>query len=358
MTKGTIGIVTLFGLSNYGNRLQNYAVQEIFKTMGYNCKTIVSYEYGLKYIIKFWLKTLLKREWRHFNFYLFNKKYIPLYIVPGSPLLFPKEISKDFTFFVVGSDQVWNPEIRQNQRSNFFLEFADKNQRLTVAPSVAVSEIPEKYYNCFEKGLRGFEFISLREEQSKSVIERLAKKDVEVLIDPTMVISIPQWERIEKREDNLPKKYIVKFFLGDINSNIDRNINLWASKNKCKIINLSEKPWRHVGPDTFLTVIHNASMVFTDSFHGTVFSILYQIPFYVGFRDEIQLNDVNTHTASRITTLLKKFGFEDKILKDNTKITWYGFDFSQSSQRLVEEREKFWNFMTKQLEGLKGNKND
>lgn len=348
-----VGIVTLFGLSNYGNRLQNYATQEVFRTLGFDCSTIVSSEYELKYRIKFWLKTFLRKEWRHISFNRFNKKYISIYKVPHTPLLFPKEVAKRFLFFVVGSDQVWNPEIRQNQRSNFFLEFADEGQRLTIAPSVAVKEIPKQWQSCFQKGLSGFEFISVREEQSKDIIEKLANKKVEVLIDPTMAITREQWEKIERKVKRLPQKYIVKLFLGKINSTHDRMINIWAVEHKCKIIDFSEKPWHNMGPDSFLTIIHNATLVFTDSFHCSAFSIIYETPFYAGLREGNGVNDVTIRMSSRITTLLDKFGLSDKILMDDTQISIENFDFVEAKRRLKEERNKFWDFMSKQISSLR-----
>ena len=348
-----IGIVTLFGLSNYGNRLQNYAVQEILKKYGYESSTIVSVEYQWKIWLKFWIKTILRREWKHFRFARFNRKYLNFYKVKNRPLLFPKELAKEFDYFIVGSDQVWNPDIRQNQRDNFFLSFANEKQRLTISPSIAVQRIPDEWVECFRKGLSGFRTISVREESSKQLVESLVDKEVEVLTDPTMMLTRMDWEKLETKVHGLPSKYVVKMFLGSINENIKSIVDSWANEHNYDIVDFSRAPWCYMGPDQFLTIIHKSNMVFTDSFHATVFSIIFNRPFYVCNRESIDINDVNTRSFSRIETLIDKFGFSAKILKTDSIISITDYDFNSSNMRLDNERKKFDTFMKGQLGILK-----
>ena len=161
-----IGIVTLYGYFNYGNRFQNYAVQEILRKYGYATETIVvypNYKQSIKNIVYRLLSLLgLSKANRFVKFYEFSKRNIPVRFIIRKNMRIPTKIASDYCGFVTGSDQVWNPLIRKKERDNFFLRFAEKKQRICISPSFGVSEIEEKYRADYINGLNGFKYLCSR----------------------------------------------------------------------------------------------------------------------------------------------------------------------------------------------------
>lgn len=116
------------------------------------------------------------------------------------------------TFFVVGSDQIWNPMFVDCK--NEFLQFADFNKRIAYSASIGVSEIPEKKKAYFAECMKGMKHISVREEQGAKIVHSITGMDVPVLIDPTLLLNREAWERIIKKPDWMKnEKYILVFFL-------------------------------------------------------------------------------------------------------------------------------------------------
>lgn len=345
-----VGIVTLFGLYNFGNRLQNYAVQEIIKGYGYDVQTIISSEVQPKIYLKFWLKSIKNGTLvRSLKFRRFNKNYISTYTVHGWPELFPKEVSNEFMYFVVGSDQVWNPDIRQTQRDNFFLKFADKKQRIAISPSIAVSCIPDAWRDCFISGLNGFSNISVRENSSVELISELTGQQAIVLVDPTMVIPKEHWQSIERPVKKLSKHYLMSLFLGKVNEKRKAGIKKLASDNNLEIIDLNSKKWTGIGPDEFLYLVHHADIVCTDSFHCLVFSILYNRSFVAFDRCIVSDKDVNGRTGSRIDTLLQKFSSNTYVQNEEQELIVNKFSEETVKSVLGKERKKYSEFLKSQL---------
>lgn len=345
-----VGIVTLFGLYNFGNRLQNYAVQEIIKSYGFDVQTIISSEIQPKSYLKFWLKSIKNGTLvRSLKFRRFNRKYISTYIVHGYPELFPEEISNEFKYFVVGSDQVWNPDIRQTQRENFFLSFAHKQQRIAISPSIAVSSIPDKWRDSFINGLDGFTHISVRENNSVELISELTGQQAIVLADPTMIIPKERWQSIERQVKKLSSHYLLSLFLGKVDEKRKEEIATLASDNKLEIIDLNSKKWIGIGPDEFLYLVHHADIVCTDSFHCLVFSILYNRSFVAFDRCIVSDKDINGRTGSRIDTLLQKFSSNTYVQNEEQELIVNKFSEETVKNVLGKERKKYSEFLKSQL---------
>jgi len=346
----SVGIVTLFGLYNFGNRLQNYAVQEIFREYGFEVMTIVSSEREFKNELKFWGKSAKNGMLiRALKFHRFNKRYIPIYTVQNHPVIFPKSLGDKFTYYAVGSDQVWNPNIRKNQRDNFFLKFADPEKRIAIAPSIAVDVIPDEWRECYIDGLNGFKKISVRESNSVELINGLVEKDVSVLADPTIVIPIEKWERMEKKVDKVNSPYMLVMFLGSLSSERKKAMYDYAEYYGLSIVNLSEKKWVGIAPDEFLYLVHHSEVVITDSFHCTVFSILFNRPFAVYERSSTIRNDVNVITGKRIDSLLAMFSDNAEIQADNCPITPNRLS-AQSVKKVIDrEKRKYELFLSDQF---------
>mgnify|MGYP004454969111 FL=1 len=349
-----IGIITINDNNNYGNRLQNYAVQTYLKKLGFDVETLKNkepYNEKKKYVFRV-IKNVIKgnkriKDERLKRFEDFNKniKFSKRTITAFS------NIKDKYDFFVVGSDQVWNSNIGR-LRDVDLLGFARDKQKIAFSASFGVSEISSKDKEKVEKEISKFKAISVREKVGENIIKKLTNRtDVEVLIDPTMLLNPEEWDIVAKRPKQIDllknKKYILNYFLGELSENRKKEIERVAKENNCDIINILDKksPFYQTGPSEFLYLEKNAFLICTDSFHSSVFAILYNNPFIV-FSREGNGCEMN----SRIETLLNKFKLENRMFNDNKiDIENLQLDYNNSYKILEKERIKSKKYLMKAL---------
>lgn len=350
-----IAVLTINDDTNYGNRLQNYAVQENLKRFKIEVETI-SNQNGIigKKRFKKLLKNQIKKvlsispEIKRYNYFMeFNKniKYSKYYIDKDH---IPENLKDKYDCFITGSDQVWNPNFGRMSDIDF-LTFAPKEKRNSFSASFGISEISLEMKEYYKERLEGINNISVREEAGKKIVEELTgRKDVQVLVDPTMLLTAEEWDKVSKEPKQLKTdKYILNYFLGELSETRKKEIDRIAKENNCKVINILDKnsPFYQTGPSEFLYLEKNAFLICTDSFHSSVFSILYNRPFIV-FDREDSLVSMN----SRIETLINKFNlknrkFTGKITEENLK-----HDYAEAYRILEEERKKSDDFLRKALD--------
>ena len=309
-----VGIITLYGNFNYGNRLQNFAVQESLKKLGLITETIIYIgkdEIYLKLEENF--SDIKKDAFINFNENI-NFYHTKLYMDKKPEINF----GNDLDYFVLGSDQIWNYTIEDQFSSKVFANFANNNQkRISFAASIGISTLPKKdseAYKIFKENLKNIDYISVREKAAKDIVEKISgRDDVKVILDPTMLLEEYEWENVMKKPENLKTdNFIVKSFLGNINSNVWKEITKFAEETNCEIIDISDEnsPYFDIGPSEFLYLEKNARMVLTDSFHSCVFAILFSTPFVVFKRDSAK-----TSMHSRIETLLNTFKLDYRLFE-------------------------------------------
>lgn len=371
----SIGIITIIDYNNYGNRLQNYATQEVLKSLGFSVETIINYpqnnncdnntnalnkihklrQYTLKELLtKIMNKTILKNKIKKLknsrieSFKNFTKINIMETNYTISDDNIPKGLSDEFDYFVTGSDQVWNPTFRYGSSVDF-LAFAPQNKRIAYAPSFGISEIPSSYKENYKIWLSEVASLSVREEAGAKIIKDLTGREADVLVDPTLILSKEKWLSISKELISKPKnKYLLTYFLGEISDEDRKMINNIAKENSLQVVNLADIKDGQTyitGPSEFIDYINSASILCTDSFHGTVFSMLLEKPF-ITFDREGKMPSMN----SRIDTLLSKFKLESRKaqnIKNNEQV--FEVDYYHISQILGEERKKAINYLKKAL---------
>lgn len=359
-----IGIITLNDNFNYGNRLQNYALEYMLKCFGCNTNTIWYRKENSKLNKKYTTFDNLRRYIfnrhnyrnyinkhilfndiiREYNFKKFSDKYINS--------VFDYEIKPDlndkYDYFVVGSDQIWNPTF--SNLKNEFLQFADRNKRVAYAASFGVSEIKPDKVEIVRKGLNGIDYISVREQAGAKIVKDLTGKDVPVLVDPTLLLTAEEWEKVMERPVwYRDEKYILVYFLSKLPDKIKSDIKNLAEKYKLKIIDLMVREnidYYCSPPSEFLYLIKNCSLMYTDSFHGTVFSILNKRPFVTCSREG------GVNMDSRIDTLLSMFGLENrKISKENNYeiANLLEIEYPNVEAILDRERQRSREFLCKAL---------
>lgn len=343
-----IGILTINDNDNYGNRLQNYAVQEVIKKEGYNCYTLKNIpqlngkEKMLLRLVKYIMMKPIKKEKniKRLNAFLeFNENinFTKHYINPYT------KIFKKFDYFITGSDQVWNPSFGR-LRDVDLLNFCKPEQRIAFSASFGINKLPEKCKNKTKRELEKFKAISVREDRGKEIVEELTgRKDVQVLVDPTMLLTPKEWDKVVKKPEQLKTdKYILNYFLGELSEERKKEIERIAKENNCEIINILDKnsPFYQTGPSEFLYLEKNAFVICTDSFHSCVFAILYNKPFVVFDREGSNIN-----MNSRLDTLLKKFKLQNRWYKDRITEEQLKIDYEEAYKILEIERKKSKEFL-------------
>lgn len=355
-----IGIITITQGENYGNRLQNYAVQYILNNKNINAETLINMGDSkqtiikdIKRIIKNILKrTLFRKKYnlllnREKSFKYFNKHYINFSKYRISNTYIPNEIIKKYDTFLCGSDQIWNPNYKENSRVNF-LGFVNEKKTIAYAPSFGSSNIPNERKKELSTWLNNIDYLSVREDEGKKIIEKLTdRKDTEILIDPTMMLTAEEWDKISKKPEQLKNdRYILNYFLGELSEKRKKEIERIAKENNCEIINILDKnnPFYQTGPSEFLYLEKNAFLICTDSFHSCIFAIIYNRPFIVFSRED---NTVSMN--SRIETLLNKFKLNDRKFKEEISEVLLEHDYEETYKILGQEKDKANNFLSRAL---------
>jgi hypothetical protein len=349
-----IGKITLDGYSNYGNLLQNYALQQVLLKYADTVDTIWhekeqyclpgSYRLSWKEIIKFML------DWNNFRAYYHKqhltceierqkkiKRWSDKYIHIRTGITNLYNIANEYDYFVVGSDQVWHP--RSTLLNNTFLSFAPFDKRIAYAASIAAPEIPEDKKIIFQNGLNGMKWISMREQEGADIVKQLTGRDVPVVVDPTMLLTLDEWRKVSQKPAWYHgDDYILTYFLGSRPNTIIQQL---ASKNGLSVVNLLDEnmyEYYVTGIDEFIWSIEHASLIYTDSFHGTVFSILFQRPFVVCDRKD---NGIFNKMSSRIDTLLAYFGLEERRgTQDNNYLIDNPMHISYRDTQAVFQKER------------------
>lgn len=363
-----VGIVTLFG-DNYGNKLQNYAMQVLLAHIGCDTETI-RIDYGENYYHKKGkFDDLKKLNPIYINSALRarknNRVKVPEALIKKRAEAFQKFIDEyinvsdiridarfsdydsrleEFDYFVTGSDQVWN-----RTKEPYFLTFAPEEKRVAVSPSFGISKLPEYVKKEYRNWISQIPCLSVREKSGAAIIKELTGKTAEVLPDPTLCVDKDVWENIEKQ----PKfyggeKFVFTYFLGNESEVYRKRAAEYARSVDAKIINLNypvDSEFYTANPSEFLWLIHHAEAVFTDSFHGTVFSIIYNTPFVVFDR----IDNAMKAMGGRLETLLQLTEFEGRKYSEDLMEQIFNIDFTRSNEIIKYEQSRMIDYLNRSI---------
>lgn len=370
-----IGLIAAYN-DNYGSLLQVYATQQVLIQNGH-CSEIIVYKQ----------RKLLTQLMRCFNLSLFKMKMDIIYrqIVTKSfyneiyrniqirnnkfscfrkeNLIFSREFQNeddlknalinDYDLIMLGSDQVWNPI---NMGTHFFtMELVpDEVYKITYGPSFGVSEIPWYQKKNTQKYLNRINCISVREKTGAKIVKKYTGKDVKVVCDPTILINKQEWFLVSENKRLIEDNYLFCYFLGK-NPNQRGLAREYARRHNLKIVALqhldqfikddikfADYSLFDVDPFDFVSIIRNASFIMTDSFHGTIFSLLFERNFYCLPRFP---SKKTKSTNSRIDDLLKYVGLSNRKLTgyenveqlNNPKETEIDFKMVSDNLRKIQE---------------------
>lgn len=348
-----IGILTIIGQANYGNKLQNYAVDRVLKGLGAD---VVTFDYTSKPSVKTRLKRIVKDILKVNDYY--GRKRIECFNAFDNKYLKTDRVENaaNYDYVVCGSDQIWNCTIGfiNTNLETYFGAFMPPEKRIAYSASIGADYIPDEYQAVFAEYTSEMKAISVREEKGAEIIKHLTGKDVCVTIDPTLMLTENQWLEIASRPDYITdEKFILTYFLGNYLPEIKEYIYNVAKEKGLKVIDL-EADYKFANEidnlsyymtcaDEFIWLISNCEMMFTDSFHGSVFSIIMDKPFRCFLRNQ----DGLVKMSSRMDTLFKLFHIEKWCygdLKESADTVFYK-DYSAVNSVLDEERAKALHYL-------------
>jgi len=260
-----------------------------------------------------------------------------------------EDLADEYDFFVIGSDQVWNPEFAVPGR---FLDFAPPEKRIAYAASITISELPEEVQETYRKKILEMPHVSIREKEGCDIVEKLTGKRPLHVLDPTFLLTADEWRKIEKRPAWLNKKiydngYLLTYFFSGKPS---KQVYELAKKFNLPMINLFDMDnFNHYvsGIEEYLYLFDHATFVCTHSFHGLAFACIFRRPFIL-----YRVGKMRTLRFSRAGSLLELFGLSDRVtdmdlnidLQDPLKI-----DFNRCEEVLPVERKKAFKFLSNAL---------
>lgn len=341
-----IGTITFHASYNFGSVLQAYALQEYVKKLDSN----INYE-----IINLKTPTQKKIYKNFFNqddlnfrkkiYKLLLRKYRDDYSLRenrynnfiNNNLNITKEFSsideihkyaKEYDYYIAGSDQIWNYNaLTEDFDWSYLLSFTDSNNKISYSTSMGPIKQNDniKLRNKFINELEKFKDISVRDEATKSYIEKFTNIKPQIHIDPTMLLTKNEWKNISSPKERIvQEKYILLYQFWNLES-------IQIAKKISKLLHLQvvvpklplKQEWLNgfkcifdVGPKEFINLVDNAEYIIGSSFHACVFSIIFEKEFFA----------VNTKNDYRIQTLLKMFDLQNCAIENKDINKQYNFN--------------------------------
>jgi len=390
--EGKVGLCIVYKNYNYGSILQSYATLLRLEELGIEYEII---RYNPVKNVRFYLKALprlLNKDMAYSKMRSLKKK-IGLKMHPTFAeneklrrkkfqefiteqfTSFSKEIksyqvlceyAKDYDAVLVGSDQLWLPAGLATKFYNLMF-VPSEVKKIAYAASFGISKIPFYQKKRTKEYLSRIEYISVREHSGQHIIEELTGRNVPVIVDPTLAISKKVWDMHVADEKLVNEEYIFCYFLGGDNLYCRKEAEKLREKTGLKIVTLrhmdeyveadekfGDYALYQVGPKEFVNLIRNATYICTDSFHGSVFSIIYHKQFLAFERYKASSGNSRN---SRLDSLFQQLGIERRYKQDvyEEMILPINYDLVEKNLSVLRcEAEVYLNHAL----GIAENKND
>lgn len=356
-----VAIITIFNNLNYGNRLQNYAVQEVLKDIKTSPCTIINLaEYGSfrkKMNLTFNSNNKKKRKndlviEKEKRFIEFNNNFLNVLDIKINENNLNEKIHilKNFDYFIVGSDQVWNYNIKSLSELNF-LPFENHEKKLAYAASLCLNKINRHCKEYYKKYLSNFKTITVREKKASHVLKKLLHKDISVVLEPVLMLERNHWEKIIKKPAILPSgNYILIYTLTDTINIKEKQIVEFASKNDLEVVrlnNLNDKKYFVTDPCEFLYLIKNSEFIVTDSYHAAIFAIIFNKKCKM-YKRNGKYKEMNCRIETIVSIL--KFG---KHVSFKNRLKYIEFHFHDDifhTSKLKNEKKKAIDILKKSMD--------
>ncbi len=347
-----VGILTFPNSTSYGAALQMYALYHTVKKLGHDAE-IINYhspymkagkhiakanaKRSLRDKVRFWARVILHKRLER-NFRDFEKEHTKLF--PARPITHKTRLvlaDARYDAVICGSDQVWNPRITDSDLS-YFLDFCSENtKRIAYAPSFGVDSLDGAFAASVAGELRRFAALSVRERAGQILAEEVIGWPVPIVVDPSMLLDADEWSSLEQEYPMVRGEYIF-YYTARHSSSLFSYCRALSERTGLRIVvaggNLIKKKQNRdpgvqyavdISPAEWLYLIHHAQYVVTNSFHGTVFSIIYRKNFYVEFSSD---------TNSRLTHITEMLGLQNRVVKNGMCAGTSPCDYSMTEVKL------------------------
>lgn len=388
-----VGICACYTNHNYGSMLQSYATQKAFEKEGFSCEMI---RYRKKKTVGF----ILKQMPRIFNRITISDKKLVIekkinlrkhpeaaredrvrkaaferfqkqYFTKLSPEYFGYDALKkgaaQYAGVISGSDQVWSPSALA---THFYdLTFVPDNVvKASYASSFGVKEIPFYQKRRTKFYLDRIPYVSVREKAGQDIVRKITGRDVPNVCDPTFLFTGEQWKDFIPEIKLVDERYIFAYFLGT-NSEHRNLVSQFASEQGIKIVAIHHMDtyvpadegfgdivMSDVGPEEFVNLVRGAEYVCTDSFHGTIFSVLNHKKFLTFNRYSDQAKDSKN---SRIDSLCQVLGLSERRYRGHlSEEIKESIDYKLVDKKAAEFRKKSLSYIHEICEAIRMNDND
>ena len=364
MHKKNIGVLTWHYYSNFGSALQAFSLQNVIESLGHKVE-LVNY-HNPKFGTASWFKDIIRlflgnsiglipsklTDRLKFATICFSHKYHNLGKITTNEKILPK-LTRKFDVLVCGSDQIWAPNVFNPV---YFAAFADKQiRKVSYAASIGLNTIPEDLAPKYKELLRPFYSIGIREEEGKNLLKNVCGIDSTVVLDPTLLVDVSVYKNMQRKVHGIHKPFLFCYFLNKEHQ-YKENVERYAHEHNLQIVGVSDKAsdaeWMNrltgLGADHFLWLINNAETIMTDSYHGSIFSLLFHKNLWIFQRFE-ESNPICQN--SRIRQLRNNFNLGQRIIMATSPIDdSKAIDYNYFESRLKELRSSSLDFLKKALE--------
>lgn len=354
---------------NYGAVFQVVALQHVIAQLGVECDMIdyrcpaIDRQYDFKPIrlnsslfsslrANLVLAPFIRGKKKNFQHWM--DSYIKTEVITDKFQL--KTLNERYDKFIVGSDQVWNLKC-QGHDDAFFLDFvSDNTKKVAYAASFGTYDIIPEDRGFYEKYIKNFEYISVRENRGVELVKELSGKESVPCMDPVLLAGRDFWESKKDKTFNPSEKYIFVYHLGHGNQvakfakqlKKDTGLKVYFATGhigNMVYYSIGDKNVSTASPEKFLSLISGAEYVVTNSFHATALSIIFQRQFY-----SVQKGDAKASYNSRIFNLLSDYHLNDRIVSEYNKPVFITKeDYKIIENKRVELVEKSISFLRKSL---------
>lgn len=348
-----VGIITFHRAVNYGAVLQAYALQRAVEKLGheaeiidYRCSKIekdvspmAGFAAGEAFVSA--AKKCVFRCRKNLAFHIFFKKYVML----SSRVDSQKDLSKlckKYDVVYTGSDQVWNIDCSGSDTA-YFLDFiTDKQKKNAYAASFGMDKLARDDPFDYKTLLADFNNISVREKSAVSIVKETAGRDSDVVLDPTLLLGKKEWEKVVSKRP-IKDKFIFVYYIRSP-KNLLKYAKELSKKTGYRIIDAksSFEFFKQCSPGDFLSWIYHSEYFVTNSFHGTVFSLIFHKKFAIELNNGKDINN-------RSKELLDLVGVDRDIDEMDVAAIDNEIDYRSVDEAIRAEREKSLSFIKKTM---------
>lgn len=357
-----IGILTFHRAHNYGAVLQCFALQEVLKGMGHEVEVIDYRQPWIEDFYKAFSMQVLRKRYKGIKRscrYILNYSKRVKVVMAKRPLYESfrdrylslsrpcnKNLPQNYDAYIIGSDQLWGLHCIGDVPDPVYLgrfKHPSTSKVIGYAISTNKESIVRLSNTCLKEDIRNFDTLSLREQFAIDEVKRITAKDIDLCIDPTLLTTKETWEPLTTNSKWKNKKYVLiyqvrgsgeaKKYIFNTATDIAKQIS-----DDCEVVNINtDLPT----VEEFVSMFKYASYVVTSSFHATVFSLIFNTPFF-----SVKLNDGKD---GRYVNLLKSIGAEDKIIQVGDTVCLSKKSFDNINEEILKLRRHSLDYLTKSL---------